>query len=190
MVCTCKSDVMKRYATLFAGWLGILAFAMTALGAVTLGDPARMGTQLQFTVTGESNVSYIIEGSTNLQQWRPVLSSRESGVMRTVSVNAAEPRSYYRARVARLFAGALAASDFINLNGRNVIVDSFDSASTNYSTSGRYDPAKHRDGGDVAAFFGLTNSVSIGNASIYGKFWTGPGGSTAIGPQGCIGSIA
>jgi hypothetical protein len=181
---------MKRYATLFAGWLGMMAFAMTVVGAVRLGNPARIGSQLQFTVTGESNASYIIEGSTNLQQWRPVLSSRESGVTRTVSVNATETRSYYRARVARPFAGALAARDYINLQGNNVSIDSFDSASTNYSTAGRYDPVKHRDGGDVAAFLGLTNSLNVGNVKIYGKLWTGPGGSAVIGPQGGIGSIA
>jgi hypothetical protein len=71
-----------------------------------------------------------------------------------------------------------------------VVADSFDSASTNYSTAGRYDPLKRRDGGDVAAFLGLTNSLNIGNANIYGKLWTGPGGSAVIGPQGGIGSIA
>ena len=180
----------KRYAAFLAACLGMMAFAMTAVGAVTLGNPARMGCQLQFTVTGESNANYIIEGSTNLQQWRPVLSSRDSGATRTLSVNATEPRSYYRARVARTFAGALAARDYINLQGNNVSIDSFDSASTNYSTAGRYDPIKRRDGGDVAALLGLTNSLNIGNVTIYGKLWTGPGGSAMIGPQGAIGSLA
>jgi hypothetical protein len=43
---------------------------------VTLSNALRTATQLQFTVIGESNASYIIETSTNLQQWRGVASNR------------------------------------------------------------------------------------------------------------------
>src|SRR5213593_547117 len=94
------------------------------------------------------------------------------------------------ARVAQPFGGTLAARDFIDLNGNNIQSDSFDSASPLYSTAGQYDPAKRRDHGDVAAYFGLTNSLNVGNAKIYGVLWTGPRFSARIGPQGAVGSIA
>ena len=179
---------MKRYAAL-AGWLGMAAFTTTAMGAVTLGNTARAGSELQFTVTGESNVIYIVEGSTNLQQWQPVNTNRELAVARTVSVNVSDSRSYYRARVARPFTAALVASSTISLEGNNIRIDSFDSTSTNYSTGGRYDPAKFRDGGDVTVYSALTNSLTVGNAKVFGRAAVGPGGSTILGPSGCVGSI-
>jgi hypothetical protein len=181
---------MKGCAAIFAGLLGLMSLATSAPGAVALGSAVRVGDQLQFTVTGESNASYIIEGSTNLQQWRGVLTNREATVTRTLSVGLNSSRNYYRARVARPFMGTLAASGFIDLKGHNMLSDSFDSSSTNASTAGRYDETKRRDNGDVAAYSGLTNSVNIGNARFYGSLWIGPGGSVMIGPQGAVGSSA
>jgi hypothetical protein len=157
--------------------------------AVTLSNAVRTAGQLQFTIIGESNASYIIETSTNLEQWRGVASNRELGVTRTVTINGAEPQSYYRARVARAFYGALAARGFIELKGSHIEVDSFDSANPVYSTSGRYDPVKRRDGGDVASSFGLTNVLGVGNAKIYGKLSVAPGGGAVLGPSGCVGSL-
>jgi hypothetical protein len=179
---------MKRYTAL-AGCLGLAAFTTTAMGALTLGDTVRVGSELRFTVTGESNAIYIIEGSTNLQQWQAVNTNRDFAVTRTVSVNVSDPRSYYRARVARPFIGALAASSTISLEGNNIYIDSFDSASTNYSTGSRYDPAKFRDAGDVTVYSALTNSLIIGSAKVFGKAAVGSGGSTILGPSGCVGSI-
>jgi hypothetical protein len=86
-----------------------------------------------------------------------------------------------------LFSKGLVAKGQIDLNGKNILSDSYDSRSTNYSTNGRYDETKRKAGGSVATNSGLTNSVNIGNATIYGKISTGPGGSIAIGPQGAVG---
>lgn len=182
--------VLKGCSAICAGLLATVVLAASARGAVTLGNVARVGNQLQFTVTGESNVIYIIEGSTNLQQWSAVSTNRESGLVRNVAIHVSASRGYYRARPARLFTGALVAKDFIDLQGNNIQVDSFDSADPNYSTAGRYDPTKRRDSGDVAAYSGLTNSLNVGNALIYGKLTIGPGGSATIGPSGCVGSLA
>lgn len=51
-------------------------------------------------------------------------------------------------------------------------VDSFDSEDENYSTRGRYDASKHKDGGYVASVTG-----GVINANVYGSVGTGPLGS-------------
>jgi hypothetical protein len=71
-----------------------------------------------------------------------------------------------------------------------VRVDSFDSSDPNFSTLGGYDPTRTKDNGDVATNSGLINSLSVGNANIYGKVSTGPGGSISVGPTGAAGSKA
>src|SRR6185295_2810965 len=68
--------------------------------------------------------------------------------------------------------------------------DSFDSTDPLFSTNGQYDPSKSKDEGGIAAYFGLTNSVSVGNATIKGFLWTGPGGAAIIGPNGSVGVSA
>src|SRR5437667_4935537 len=65
-----------------------------------------------------------------------------------------------------MFTKAMVAKGNINLSGNNVTTDSFDSASTNYSTNGKYDNTKTKDNGDVATDSSVTNSLSLGNANI------------------------
>jgi hypothetical protein len=89
-----------------------------------------------------------------------------------------------------LFSKGLVAKGQIDLRGNNVLSDSFDSRFTTTSTGGRYDVAKRRANGSVATNAGLTNSLNVGNAEIYGRVSTGPGGSMSIGPQGAVGDIA
>src|SRR3989442_240448 len=47
-----------------------------------------------------------------------------------------------------LFSKAIVAKNGIDLKGTNINTDSFISTDPNYSTGGRYDPAKRRDHGD------------------------------------------
>src|SRR5688572_15866827 len=86
-----------------------------------------------------------------------------------------------------LFAKGLVAKGMIDLGGNNIRTDSYDSTIAAYNTGGRYDPAKFRDNGDVATNGRLIN---IGNAEIYGKASTGPGGIVDLGANGTIGSTA
>ena len=86
---------------------------------------------------------------------------------------------------AALFAVAMVAKDKVDFKGFNTATDSFDSANTNLSSNGRYDPAKARDKGDVASTYGLVN---VGNAKIKGKLQTGPTGSSSFGSNGSVGS--
>jgi hypothetical protein len=89
-----------------------------------------------------------------------------------------------------LFAKGLVAKGQITLNGNNIIVDSFDSADPSYSSNGLYVVSRRKDNGDVATNSGLVNSLSSGNANIYGHVSTGPGGSVGIGNNGAIGDLA
>lgn len=88
-----------------------------------------------------------------------------------------------------IFAKGLVAKGNIDLSGQNVQSDSFDSGNTNYSTGGKYDPAKKKAGGDIATNSSVIDSANIWNADIYGKVSTGPGGNVNI-QKGSIGSLA
>ena len=80
------------------------------------------------------------------------------------------------------------AGEQINLNGYNLLCDSFNSGDTNRSTNGHYDPAKAGDGAFVGLSSGILNSGSVGNADIWGYLDTQVPFTIAIGPQGTIGS--
>lgn len=64
-----------------------------------LSNPVRSGGQFQFTLTGEANVNYIIEASTNLQSWTPVATNSSPNASRNITINAPNSRSFYRASV-------------------------------------------------------------------------------------------
>src|ERR1041385_9173009 len=90
-----------------------------------------------------------------------------------------------------LFRKALAARNFINLNGNNIATDSFDSADPFKSRYGTYDGTYYSgDKGDVACNASIVDSVNVGNADIYGHVATGPGGSVYIGSNGSVGEHA
>ena len=89
-----------------------------------------------------------------------------------------------------LFAKGMVAKGQIDLSGNRIMTDSFDSTDPAYSTNGRYDPAKNKDGGDVATNAAVIDSLNVWNAEIYGKASTGPGGTVRIGPTGSVGSKA
>lgn len=90
-----------------------------------------------------------------------------------------------------LFYVAMAAERRIDLNGKNIMTDSFDSADPDYSDGGLYpmnDSSKTKANGDVATNDTLVDSLSVGNAKIKGKVKTGPQGTVTIGPNGSVGS--
>jgi hypothetical protein len=75
----------------------------------------------------------------------------------------------------------------IDLMGNNIHTDSFDSQDSNYSTLGQYDPSKAKANGDIATNEGVTNSLGVGNANIWGRVATGPQGSVTVGANGGVG---
>jgi len=89
-----------------------------------------------------------------------------------------------------IYFGGMVSDQHIDLHGNNVYVDSYDSEDPNHSTGGLYDAAKRKDNGTVATNLGITNSINLGNANVFGKTLTGPGGTVEVGPSGAVGSIA
>jgi cytoskeletal protein CcmA (bactofilin family) len=78
----------------------------------------------------------------------------------------------------------------INMNGNNLRVDSFDSSTNIYSTNRRWVPAKARANGNLGCNDTVTNSVSVGNFTVFGRVSTGPHGGLTLGPNGAVGSLA
>ena len=89
-----------------------------------------------------------------------------------------------------VFNKGLIARYGIDMNGNNVTVDSYDSSNPAFSTNGRWDVTKRRARGDIASNDTITNAVSVGNANIWGRLATGPGGTASIGPNGKVGDAA
>jgi hypothetical protein len=87
-----------------------------------------------------------------------------------------------------IFTKAIAAKGTVDLNGQTM-VDSYDSSNTNYSTAGRYDPAKRRANGGVVTNSRGTPAVDVGNGHIYGQVDTGPGGTVNYTSGGTVGDL-
>ena len=167
-----------------------LAFSSQDAG-LKLGAPTLTNNQVQFTLNCESGVTYVIEHSSDLQNWTPALTNSDSSIARLITADAPDGVAFYRARRGRrpVFAAALAASGTINLAGNNLATDGFDSGDPMYSTPyGLYDPTKTKATGDVCTDGIHTNSLNVGNAEIKGHVKTGPGVNTiTIGPNGSVG---
>jgi hypothetical protein len=89
-----------------------------------------------------------------------------------------------------VFHSAFLADNRIDLNGNKLRIDSFDSTDSKHSTGGKYDPTKSKDNGNVAISQGIVDGLDVGNAEIFGKVFTAPGGSFKVGSQGAVGSSA
>jgi len=89
-----------------------------------------------------------------------------------------------------LFSKGLVAKGRIDLNGNNIMTDSYDSLDPTHSNGGLYEPSVRKANGDVATDSVLTNSINVGNADIYGKVSTGPKGTISVGANGSVGDAA
>jgi hypothetical protein len=85
----------------------------------------------------------------------------------------------------------LGAKGTIDLNGNKLYVDSFDSSDPVHSSlTGGYDKNKKKDGVTIATNLGVTDAVDVGNADVWGRVATGPGGSVDSLKNGVVGSAA
>jgi hypothetical protein len=87
-----------------------------------------------------------------------------------------------------LFLGGVLAKNGINIDG-NASFNSFNSQDPNYSTYGQYDPAKHKDGGNIGTI--MRDVVAIkdsGSTLIYGQLATGPNSTISMGGNASVGS--
>jgi hypothetical protein len=101
----------------------------------------------------------------------PSLSATLSRVVRVTTTNAP------------LFSAGLVGIYGINFNGNGVGSDSFNSARTNLSTGGQYDPLKTSTNGDVASVFGIVN---VGNGDVKGNVYLGPNATNELSKNGTI----
>jgi hypothetical protein len=171
----------------------VLAFQDAGL---QLGTPTFTNGQVQFTLTGESDVRYVIEHSADFVTWAPLITNSESSITRMITTDAPSDAGFFRASRGRLplFAAALVAVGTIDLRGNNITTDSFDSGDPNYSENGLYPWAnliKTKAGGDVCTGTVLMDSMAIGSARIKGEVRTGLGTNTInIGANGGVGDRA
>ena len=78
----------------------------------------------------------------------------------------------------------------LNLNGNTVSIDSYNSSDPTKSVNGQWAPSVSGDAGDVICLGGITNSVSIGNALVFGRVYVGSGTTVNLGPIGTVGTHA
>jgi len=100
-------------------------------------------------------------------------------ISRYVQVCALQPQN---------FSKAIAARSTVTLSG-GATVDSFDSSNTNYSTAGKYDPAKQRGNGGVVTGSSAHPAISASGGHIYGLTDTGPGGTVTVSGSATIGEL-
>ena len=84
--------------------------------------------------------------------------------------------------------GGLTAKKQILFSGGGIL-DSFDSSDPNFSTSGRYDAAKRKDGALAQTNLKTSDAVHVDTAHIYGTAVTGPGGTVTCN-SGAVGDAA
>ncbi|HEY2082157.1 MAG TPA: collagen-binding domain-containing protein [Verrucomicrobiae bacterium] len=89
-------------------------------------------------------------------------------------------------QVLPLFNVALGAVGNINMNGNNMVTDSWNSESTNLSNGGQYTSSKVSTNGDVASEQGIVN---IGNQKIDGNLYLGPTATYTSGANQVLGTI-
>ena len=145
-----------------------------------------------FHLQCESNLPYVIQGSTNLAQWITVMRSVSGGTNRSFLTDKLQPHLFFRAVQTNepLFTFALATRHGLDLFGNNLRVDSFDSGNPLYSTGGRWVVTKARAYGNVGCNDTITNNVPVGNFTVSGKVSTGPYGNLPLGPNSAVGSLA
>jgi len=74
-------------------------FQFTFVPVPQLSNPAWSAGQFEFTLTGETNVNYVIQASTDLQSWTPLATNRSANASRNIAIDAPDSRSFYRAIV-------------------------------------------------------------------------------------------
>jgi hypothetical protein len=174
-------------------FIGIFAWLLLvgALSAATLGNPRRVGTDFEFSIAGASNAIYAVQASSDLTNWTTVATNRQFGEVRTIQISSSAQQEFYRVRPLQpLFTAALAVHESIEFAGSGVTVVSFDSRDPRYfNPDGTLDPGRFSDGGDITTNSGLTNSLNLANAKVYGVVRAPRDGVVLLGPGGSVGSI-
>jgi hypothetical protein len=166
--------------------LFLLLATQCAFPRLDLSGPFFTNGQFQFTLNHGAGGHVIVESSPDMVNWTPVVTNYTgSNAFFPITVSATNNTSFFRTKayVIQLplppFSYVLAAGTNINMNGNNLVTDSYDSSDTNLSTNGQYDLLKASTNGNVASVGGIVN---FGGGTINGSLYLGPlatyGGST------------
>jgi hypothetical protein len=136
--------------------------------------------------------------STNLADWTTFQRSATGGSSRVLSValtNFSATGHYFRTLQTNepLFAYGLAAREFIDLNGNNLSADSFDSSNPAFSTDGRWEVTKRRDGANLSVGTTLSNAPLpdyTAHLTVWGNCYLQSTGAVSVGSLGKIGNPA
>jgi len=179
---------VKRGRAQFCVWALAFGFCCSATAAT---DPFLQLTpiltngQVQFTLTGERGVAYVIESSTDLTNWSRVLTNSNNEIIRLISLEASNSPTCFRAwRKGPLYWAGLAAKFDIALKGSRIGFDSYDSSDPAHDDP--LDPNEVKPGGNLASLEGL---IDVGNATVRGKVLCGPTATYVLGPFGSVGDL-
>lgn len=133
---------------------------------------------------GETRYEVAISGD------RPPVITCRGYALRPMQTNEISRAVQVTTRAEFMFSRPLTVKGGIELNGNNTLTDSFDSEDPAHSDNGLYPVAvgKRKDNGDIATTAGITGIIVGGNANVYGRASTGPGGSMLLGPGGAVGT--
>ena len=173
-------ELVKRGLVQFC--LGVLALGLCLRAAAAtdpflqLSSPILTNGQVQFTLTGESGVYYVVEASSNLQSWLPVATNVEASITRLITLPASNGTVFYRAGrdLLPVFSAAIAARQSVQIFGNNIWVNSYDSSDLAHDNP--FDPNEVKAGGDIAC----AGDILATNAVIHGMLKNVPGGILAI----------
>lgn len=155
---------LKLLAGLFAA-NGALAAVDTC---VRVDPPIATNSQVLIRFSGEPDVSYFVERSTNAGDWFIEQTNTAPEVVREALMALPGPdvNSFYRISRQPLppLDCALMAKEGISL-GALTQVDSFNSTNALYSTNGRYDPTKALASGNI---YSASGAIVVSNAAVRG----------------------
>ncbi len=144
------------------------------------------------------NPVVVARGYVNSSSFTSLAKNISSGFFAAAGVSTASPVVVTRAVMVNctrtsLFIAALAAKYNIDLNGNNITTDSYSSCNPAESVNGQYVPGFYAgDKGDIGSNLGVVDSISGGNANVYGTAHTGTNNqgqaTIAIGPNGGVGT--
>ena len=167
----------KRVPGVICTWLLLLlgCWSMPAMADQypSVSGPVWTNGQFQFKLGGTAGAPYVIESSPDLINWQPVVTNTDPTNSRVIQIAGSQDVKFFRARTfvfPQIHIGVGAVGN-INFSGTGIITDSYNSADTNLSTGGQYDPAKTSTNGNVASVGGI---VAVGNHTIEGNLYLGP----------------
>lgn len=160
----------------FLSLASVQAQSWLANGSYSLAVGTATNGQYQFVLNGgEARANYLIESSSNLVEWMPVITNRNFGSNWFVTLTATNTVACFRAvrDPIPLFGYALAVRDFINMNGDGIAGSSYNSHDPDQSLNGHYDGYAGTNG-DIGSQQGLIN---LGNHGLNGDVYLGQAAS-------------